>query len=127
MTILLTQVGAVTGLLFVVVCIIMLGTRREASGFRVPKVAEGNPMMHAENIIVINNPMHIKPEFAANYFVGQLLRKGRWFGSCFCSHWDRVLCGNPPPGDMGTTANFPIMCIRKVWLVASSYNFYQTA
>jgi hypothetical protein len=70
----------VTGL-FIVVCIVVLGTRAESSGFRVPKVAEGNPMMHAEDIIVINNPMHINPVFAASYVVGQWLRKGsrlRW-------------------------------------------------
>ncbi len=34
-------------------------------------------MMHAENVVVINNPMHINPEFAASYLVGQWLRKGR--------------------------------------------------
>ena len=64
------------GLLFVVVCIVVIGIRTESSGFRVPKVAEGNPMMHAEYVIVINNPMHINPVFAAIYIVGQWLRKG---------------------------------------------------
>ena len=39
----------------------------ESSGFRVPEAAEGNPMMHAEDIIVISNPMHINPEFVASY------------------------------------------------------------